>query len=333
MNKHIYLSNASHYYQILPCVYEKTKELIPFMANPQSTHDKGSRIYAKLEQAREDIARIVNCDSSNIIFTSGASEGNWLAVDSFKRLNGRLPTISKFEHPSLGRYGDLHYSHSPDFVTAVSNITGDRLYGCIPFDNVYHSDLTSALGNVNIDLSKLKIQTATASAEKIGSYSGSGILYVKDMSLVDGLWHGGTPNVLGAICMAEALKESTKEIERKYWHCLKLKEKFIDELDKAHIDFMILQSTTNTVPSIFSVAIKDIDSVSLLNYLDFAGIYADSGSACESKNLEPSKVLKALGVPEDYIKGTIRISTSLNNTVDEIKYTVEKIKEYIELVG
>lgn len=335
--KSIYLDNAAHH-PLLPAVQSKIIQTLPLLANPSSLHSMGVKLRNEIEISREKIARALNCDTSEIIFTSGASESNSTIAYNFSSLhNGREMEISSFEHDSVHGFITCY---KPDFHILVGNENGKNYTQTLKHRYLSGVDATAALGNIQIDLHSPNFDMASFSGEKTGSISGSGLLYVNHeyqkyyTPMVYGHQEnnrrGGTENTLGIIGMGISIPYAVAHLDEKHEHCLKLKQTLLDGL--SGVDF-ICNSGDDCVPSIVSLSFKGIDGAGLMYYLDSKGICVSTGSACNSGDLEPSKVLKALGVPDDYIKGTIRISTSLNNTVDEIKYTVEKIKEYIELVG
>lgn len=335
-NNIIYLDNAAHH-PLLPAVQSKIIQTLPLLANPSSLHSMGVKLRNEIETSREKIARVLNCDTNEIIFTSGASESNSTIAHNFEYFSNRDMGISPFEHDSVYGYDDCGCL---DFHILVGNENGKDYRDIIKNYLLFGVDATAALGNIQIDLYHPNFYMASFSGEKTGSISGSGLLYVNReyqkyyTPMVYGHQEnnrrGGTENTLGIIGMGISIPYAVAHLEKKHEHCLKLKKTLLDGL--SGVDF-ICNSGDDCVPSIVSLSFKGIDGAGLMYYLDSKGICVSNGSACNSGDLEPSKVLKALGVPEDYIKGTIRISTSLNNTVDEIKYTVEKIKEYIELVG
>lgn len=334
----IYLDNAAHH-PLLPEVQSKIIQTLPLLANPSSLHSMGVKLRNEIETAREKIARALNCDTNEIIFTSGASESNsTIAYNFSKYFRNADMWISPFEHDSV--HGEvLKDNTSPDFHILVGNENGkiyDTLYNKHGW--LFGVDGTAALGNIEVDLFDPFFDMASFSGEKTGSISGSGLLYVNKeykyfKSMVYGHQEnnhrGGTENTLGIIGMGISIPYVVAHLEEKHEHCLKLKQALLDEL--TGVDF-ICNSGDDCVPSIISLSFKGVDGMGLMTYLDTKGICISTGSACNSGNIEPSKVLKALGVPIDYINGTIRISTSLNNTIDEIKYTAEKIRDYIKEV-
>ena len=336
MNNIIFLDNAAHH-PLLPAVQSKIIQTLPLLANPSSLHSMGVKLRNEIETSREKIARALNCDTNEIIFTSGASESNsTIAYNFSKYFHNCDMSISQFEHDSVRGYTD---GDCLDFHILVGNENGKDYSPIIKKDWLTGVDATAALGNIQIDLHNPNFDMASFSGEKTGSISGSGLLYVnKEYKYFTPMVYGhqennrrgGTENTLGIIGMGISIPYAVAHFEEKHEHCLKLKQTLLNGL--SGVDF-ICNSGDDCVPSIVSLSFKGIDGAGLMYYLDSKGICVSTGSACNSGDLEPSKVLKALGVPDDYIKGTIRISTSLNNTVDEIKYTVEKIKEYIELVG
>lgn len=334
-NNIIFLDNAAHH-SLLPTVQSKIIQTLPLLANPSSLHSMGVKLRNEIETAREKIARSLNCDTNEIIFTSGASESNSTIAYNFSKYFYNCDMcISPFEHDSV--YGNYSCEYI-DFHILVGNENGKDYSKILSNEHLFGVDATTALGNIRLDLNNPNFNFASFSGEKTGSISGSGLLYVnKEFNHYTPMVYGhqennrrgGTENILGIIGMGISVPMAVANIEKKYEHCLKLKQTLLDEL--TGVDF-ICNSGDDCVPSIISLSFKGVDGMGLMTYLDTKGICISTGSACNSGNIEPSKVLKALGVPIDYINGTIRISTSLNNTIDEIKYTAEKIRDYIKEV-
>lgn len=110
-----------------------------------------------------------------------------------------------------------------------------------------------------------------------------------------------------------------------------LKKYFIDRMTDTKLDYYIPIDLNKCAPSILNICFKNIEGEALMNYLDANGICVSSGSACNSGDLEPSHVLKALNVPEEYIHGSIRISFCENNTIQDVKYLSDKIFEFMNI--
>lgn len=338
----IYLDNMA-YHPVLPEVISKTTELMYKLANPSSLHATGTAMKIEIEDARNVVAGAIGCKPNEIVFTSGATEGNQTMLLNYP---GK---ISNFEHSSISEMSKwvtdivTHKQIDEEFALncahiLVDNETGTNFTNYIYKNYIPLSDITAAIGNIPVNVKDLKLEMASFSGEKIGAFSGSGVLYVSDKTdfipLIEGHqergYRGGTENILGIVAIRVAIEQAISNMQLKNQHCAKLKTVLIRELKRHKFDFII--NGKNQIPAICSVSFKSIDGAALANYLDIHNICVSTGSACNSSSMEPSKVLRAFGVPNEYINGTIRFSFGLQNTVNEIKYTVNKIAEFMETI-
>ena len=189
---------------------------------------------------------------------------------------------------------------------------------------IFHTDAVQAVGHMSIDVKELGVDMLSASAHKFNGPKGVGFLYVrKGIEIVpfnDGGsqefgQRAGTENIASIVGMAEALKSI-------YEHIIENK-KYIDSLEQQllnginSLDF-IRNGAENHTPGNISLSFKNADGEAILHRLDLMGICVSTGSACDSKNTQISHVIKAIGVPEEYAKGTIRISLGKDNTKEEV---------------
>lgn len=321
----IYLDNAA-YTRPLQHLKPIINKYFDTLANHQSTHQLGVYNQQLIDHAKEQVASAIHCEPDEVFFTRNATDGNRLMVDC----DYTIKTISPYEHGGLSSCINLHISPLPDLHMFVNNETGKvfskkTLYCC------YGSDITSAIGNVDVDVADIGLLAAVGDSIKFGGIGG-GFLYVyKPRQNVDILSHRGTENILNVICMGEAIEYATKNIDRKNEHCQMLKDTLLDGLTKNHVDF-VCNSGSDCIPSIVSLTFNGISNEGLAAYLDSQDILISTGAACQSGSLEPSRVLKAFGLTNEQALSTVRISTCLDNTVEEINHTIDKITDYINMV-
>lgn len=203
-----------------------------------------------------------------------------------------------------------------------------------------HLDATQALGKMRIDVEDLGIDLLSASAHKFNGPKGVGLLYKKKGCNIkplivgggqQGNFRSGTENVAGTLALSVALTLAYDDFEKKETILKNLKSHFVEEVLK--IDGVIINSpiADDYSDSIVSVSIRDIRSEVLLNELSKYEICISAGSACHSyeKNIS-SRTLNSIGVPKELQKSTVRFSFSYDNTIDEIDFTVEKLKDAVE---
>lgn len=134
----------------------------------------------------------------------------------------------------------------------------------------------------------------------------------------------GTENVASIVGMAKALEINYSTLEENAKHILKLESTLLERLEESGIDFM-RNGARNHIPGNISVSFKDADGEAILHRLDLMGICVSTGSACDSVNTQISHVLRAINLPDEYAKGTIRISLSKDNTLDEACFIADSI--------
>lgn len=201
------------------------------------------------------------------------------------------------------------------------------------------TDAVQAVPCMRIDVKKLGVDLMSFSSHKFGGPKGVGVLYVrnglKTGRLIAGghqerTKRGGTTNVPGVVGMAEALRLTYETLDSDVAYVKKLRDTFIDRVQN-EIPFSHLNGhRENRVAGNADFSFDFIEGESILFSLDMAGIAVSSGSACSSGSLEPSHVLLAIGVEVARAHGTIRFSFGKDNTLEEVNYVVDKLKEIVE---
>ncbi len=203
---------------------------------------------------------------------------------------------------------------------------------------VFHTDAVQAVGKIPIDLSKNSIDLLSISGHKLHAPKGIGVLYVRKGTRLtpfvlgghqEGGRRAGTENVPGIIGLGRACELAMQNFDEE-----NKKVKYLrDKLEKAILekcpDCMVNGDPENRLPNTSNISFEFIEGEAILLMLDKFGICASSGSACTSGSLEPSHVLRAMGVPFTAAHGSIRFSLSRYNTEEEIDYAIEKIPPII----
>lgn len=197
-----------------------------------------------------------------------------------------------------------------------------------------HTDAVQAVGHIKIDVKKMGIDLLSASAHKFNGPKGIGFLYInKKCSIAPYVIGGGqengmrsgTENVAGIYSMAKALEDNIINMESIHAHVSKLDKLLRDLLTEQHIDFKINGDSTNRAAGILNILIPGIDGEGLLNMLDMHDICISIGSACNSKSQDRSHVLLAMGLDEERIDSSVRISIGRYNTEEDIRELVKWI--------
>ena len=203
---------------------------------------------------------------------------------------------------------------------------------------VFHTDAVQAVGKIPINLSKSNIDLLSLSGHKLHAPKGVGILYVRKGTRLapfmlgghqEGGRRAGTENVPGIIGLGKACELAMQNFDQENKKVKSLRDKLERGILAKCPDCMVNGDTESRLPNTSNISFEFIEGESILLMLDRFGICASSGSACTSGSLEPSHVLRAMGVPFTAAHGSIRFSLSRYNTEDEVNFTVEKIPPII----
>lgn len=207
-------------------------------------------------------------------------------------------------------------------------------------DSLVHTDAVQAVGHIKINVKKMGIDLLSASAHKFNGPKGTGFLYInKKCSITPYVIGGGqengmrsgTENVAGIYSMAKALEDNIINIENNHAHISKLDDLLCNLLEEQHIDFKINGDGINRAAGILNISIPGIDGEGLLNMLDIHDICVSIGSACNSKSQDRSHVLLAMGLGEECIDSSVRISIGRYNTEEDIRTIVKCISNFYKV--
>ncbi len=354
---------------MLPEVLEAMREAeTQFFANASALHTPGHLAMNQIEHTRELLAKLINADPEEIIFTSGASESNNTVIRTFE---GCQIETSPLEHHSVIEaarilkgdklpklYSYMLTNNEIGEILTLPEIDRSR-YANSPLFEVkndwrkplvtdcrktyLHSDLTQALGKIPVDVKKLGLDYATFSAHKIGGPIGVGALYIKKgvpfKPLIIGgnqenKRRGGTYNTVGIIGFGAALEHVLKN---KTW------EKYDTEVRKLR-DYLakrilteIPGSSLNTdltpgksLPNILNVSFRAAEGESIQLYLDAEGVIVSTGSACAAGDIKPSHVLMAKTGDAEVAHSSIRFSFDLSSTIHDIDRVMEVLPGIVD---
>lgn len=200
----------------------------------------------------------------------------------------------------------------------------------------FHTDAVQTVGHIPVDVEKMHVDMLSASGHKFGGPKGVGFLYVRNGLELEPLIHGGgqergrragTHNVAGIAAMGTALAGAASEMDKRMRYEKYLRDFFISRVLKEIPDTRLNGSPDKRLPGNINITFRGIENETLLFRLDQQGICASAGSACSAGAVEPSRVLKAIGLPDNEIRESLRFSLSYRNTVEEINRTVDVLKE------
>lgn len=366
----IYLDNASTT-RTDPRVVEAMRPFFgEFYGNASSLHAQGYAARKALEDARTTIAASLGAQSSEILFTSGGTESNNLALKGLafaRKGRGNHIITTKVEHKSILKacrwletqgftvtYLDVDKEGilSPEAVDAaitpktilVSVIHGNNEIGaiadleaigkiCARQKVAFHSDACQSYTKVPIDVERLGLTMLTINAHKIHGPKGIGALYIKKGTRLTPLLHGGehefrmragTENVPAIVGFAKAVELADTA------SMAPLRDRLIEGI-------LAIPGTRLNGPrgerrlcNNVNISFTGIEGESIEGMLDAEGICSSTGSACSEASLEPSYVLKAIGLTDEEANGSLRLTLSHETTAEEIDKVLRLLPGIIE---
>ena len=206
-----------------------------------------------------------------------------------------------------------------------------------------HTDAVQAAGNIPIDVQSLGVDLLSLSSHKLYGPKGVGALYIErsvpKVPLIYGggqesSLRGGTENVPAIVGFGKACELAKSNLDEHMRRMNELRNLFVMklELEIPDIELIGTKDILRRLPGNAAVAFRGVEAESLLMMLDEEGIYCSVGSACSSNKLSPSRVLEAMGLPDEIIHSVVRFSFGDQNNIDDVLYVVEKIKEKVELL-
>lgn len=341
--------------------------------NPSSLHMKGVEAERYIKQATYQIAKELKCQEKELTFTSGGTESNNLAIIGTamaKRRAGKHIITTNIEHASVSATMEFlakeGYEISTIGVTEEGKVNTEELKAALRDDTIlvsvmyvnneigtiqpveeiskivksynpqilFHVDAVQAFGKLTFSPKKLGVDLLSISGHKIHGPKGSGVLYIKDKTLIRPIIYGGgqqksmrsgTENVPAIAGMGLAAELMYKDHESKMAHIKNIKDTFIEKVTKLPDVF----DNSGEAPHIASISFVGIRSEVMLHALEEKGIYVSAGSACSSNKPHVSNVLKAINIDKNRLESTLRFSFCETNTIEEVEYAVQVIEEIL----
>lgn len=373
--KPIYLDNNATT-QVDPKVLEA---MLPYFCEKfgnaaSRNHAYGWEAEDAVDKARHQVADVIGAESKEIIFTSGATEGNNIAIKGIAAMyadRGKHVISQVIEHKAVidpckwleqqgfrvtflpvDRYGlvdlDELKAAMTDDTILVSIMHGNNEIGtlhpigeigaiCKAHGAFFHTDCCQTFGKVPIDVKEMGIDLLTCSGHKIHGPKGIGAMYVrrkKPRVRCEAVLHGGghergmrsgTLNVPGIVGLGEAAEMCRAHMATEVEQLRKLRDRLKDGLFSRLDEIYLNGHPTERTPNNLNISFAYVEGESMM--MGFKEIAVSSGSACTSASLEPSYVLKALGVGDELAHSSIRFSVSRFNTAEEIDLAIERVVE------
>jgi len=204
---------------------------------------------------------------------------------------------------------------------------------------LFHTDAVQTVGKIHINMKNNVIDMLSISGHKLHAPKGIGVLYIRRGTkyvpfLIGGHQEkerrGGTENAPSIIGLGKACELAAKNMEKENTYVKKLRDKLEAELLKRIPQSRVNGDTNDRLPNTTNISFEYVEGEAILLLMNELGICASSGSACTSGSLQPSHVLRAMGVPFTMAHGSVRFSLSIYNTDKEIDFVIEKMPAIIE---
>ncbi len=358
---------------------EVVEAMLPYFSdlygNPSSMHYFGGQVEKQVVEAREKVAQLLNCEPSEIIFTSCGTESDSTAI---KGTLGSYPArkhlvTSRVEHPAVlnlcrhlskngyelteipvDKKGDLDLDELENAITdntaVVSIMYANNETGVIfPIEEigkivkskgaVFHCDAVQAVGKIPLDMNQSTIDLLAISGHKLHAPKGIGALYIrKGTKLTPFIMGGhqergrraGTENVPYIIGLGKAAELARAHMDDENTRVKALRDRLEKEIVELCSDTQINGDCENRLPNTTNISFEFVEGESILMMLSDKGIAASSGSACTSGSLEPSHVLRAMGIPFTFVHGSLRLSLSRYNNDEDVDYIIEHLPPVIK---
>lgn len=360
-----------------PCDPRVVEAMIPFFTShfgnaASRNHPFGWEAEGAVEDAREQVAKLVGADPKEIIFTSGATEGDNLAIkgvfemyaskgnhiitcniehkavlDTCKHIEkeGGEVTYLKVQPNGLIDLAELEAAIKPTTILIAIMYANNEIGTINPVKEIsaiarkhgilFFTDAVQAVGKIPVDVNKDGIDLMTFTAHKMYGPKGVGALYVrrknprvKVTAQIDGGGHergmrSGTLNVPGIVGFGKACEICRLEMAEESARISKLRDKLQDALLKIEESYLN-GDKEHKLPHVTNISFKYVEGEGLMMGFN-KNIAVSSGSACTSASLEPSYVLKALGLGDDLAHSSLRFGLGRYTTEDQIDYTIEQV--------
>ena len=363
---------------VAPAVAEAMAQaLVEDFGNASSVHHFGQRAKARLDEARSEIATLLHAEPSEIVFTSGGTESDNLALrgvaEALEPTGRRHLVASAIEHEgvlvtlkALTRRGwkttllsvdstgilrpEVLEASLTDQTAIVSVMHANNEIGTIqPIVELarlahargalFHTDAVQSVGKIPVDVRALGVDLLSLSAHKFNGPKGAGALWIKRGTRLTAHTTGGkhersrragTENVPAIVGLGVAARLAAAKLAADAARLASLRDQ-LEEGVLARVPGTAVNGMRDPrVPNTTNISFEGVEAESLLIALDLEGIAVSTGSACSSGTLEPSHVLRAMGLPSHRTQNSIRLSLGAGNTPQQVDYLLSKLPPVVE---
>jgi cysteine desulfurase len=360
--------------EVTDAVVRATREVF---GNASSVHHFGQQAKATMDEARSAVARLLNADLSEIVFTSGGTESDNFAIrgaaDALEPTGRRHLIASAIEHEAvlntlkaLARRGwrttllpvDQSGIVSPDRLrdaigddtAVVSVMHANNEIGTIQpiaalaaiaheHGALMHTDAVQSAGKIPVDVRALGVDLLSLSAHKFNGPKGAGVLWIKRGTRMQPVLTGGkhernrragTENVPAIAGLGVAARLAAGKLSVDAPRVAALRDRLEAGILRAVPGTAVNGAPESRVPNTTNISFERVEAESLLIALDLEGVAVSTGSACSSGTLEPSHVLRAMGLPTHRTQSSLRFSLGMFSTEEEVDRVIEVLPRLVE---
>lgn len=346
--------------------------------NSSTFYSLGREAKAAMEESREYVANIIGANNDEIIFTSGGTESDNIAIQgiAYKLKNagkGNHIITSAIEHPvvmetcnHLEKEG-FEVTYLPVYEEGIVRI--ENLKSAIKDETIlitimhanneigtiqpiveigkiakekkikFHTDAVQSVGKIPVDVNEMNVDLLSISSHKVFGPKGIGVLYIRKGTRLEPIFYGGgqemdlspgTENIPGIVGLGEACRLAKEELNETMEYTKKLRNKLIDGVLKSVEKSYVNGNIEKRLPGNVNFRFTGIEGESIVLMLDAKGIASSTGSACSSKKLTASHVLKAIGLKDVDSQGSLRLTIGPENTEKEVDIVINEIPPIIE---
>ena len=357
---------------------EVIEAMRPFLetefGNPSSAHWYGIKPKQAVENARKQVAGILNCRPTDVFFTSGGTESNNHAIRGVAqrlREKGNHIITSKFEHPAVLEV--CRYLEADGFETTYLPVSEDGLVDPIDVERAVrpttilitvmhannevgtvqpiadisriarkngiamHTDAAQSIGKIPTDVEQLGVDLLSIAGHKVYAPKGIGALYVRPPLVPEKFCFGagqemglraGTENVLEIVGLGKACEVAQRDLEDNMGRMKFLRDRLHEGLLGRLFDIRLNGHLQYRLPNTLNISFKGLEANRILEEIGLE-VAASAGAACHSDSVEISHVLRAMGLPLEWAKGTIRFSVGRMTTETEIDKTIRVVADAV----
>ena len=363
-----------------PVRKEVYKAMEPYLkesfGNASTFYSLGREAKVAMENARKSVAKLIGAYPEEIIFTSGGTESDNIAIQGIAyklQSKGKHIITSSIEHPAvietckglekkgfkvtylpvyengIVKVSDLEKAITDETILITIMHANNEIGTIQPIAEIgevakehkikFHCDAVQSVGKIPVDVNELNIDLLSISAHKLYGPKGVGALYIRKRTRLEPILYGGgqennlspgTENIPGIVGFAKACQIAETELESNVAYLTRLRDKLINgvlnNIEKSYLN----GDREKRLPGNINFRFTGIEGESIILMLDGKGIAGSTGSACSSKKLTASHVLKAIGLEDADSHGSLRLTLGLENTEEEVDTVIKEIAPIVE---